>query len=105
MILGDHEDLLNDIMKMVEEHNTKEPFYGKSKTLHLKLRTLTTKQRTELLDKKQQGINVVFRVKGMYEKEDGGKALVFRVTGLRRLENKEEDDDDVAGDFNEIYDK
>lgn len=45
VIVGDHEDVYNDVMNLVKEHNTKEPFYGKSETLYLRLGKLTTKQR------------------------------------------------------------
>lgn len=39
----------------------------------------------------------MFKAKGVYEK-DGVKSLVFKITGLRRL-----DDEDCVGDLGELY--
>lgn len=72
----------------------KRTLYGKSKTLYLRLKRLITKQRNELLNQRQQNVHVVFKATGLCERE-GNRSLVFKVAGLKMIENEE----DFTGDL------
>lgn len=102
LIVGDHVDVPDEIMKLVEKYSTKDPFYGKSKTLYLRLKNLTTKQREELVNKMGQKVHIVFKLTGLFEKDDKEKIRCFKVTGLRRLEPIEEEEE-CAGHLDELY--
>lgn len=77
------------IESLVEEHGTKNPFYGS--TLYLKLKALSEKQKKVLLNKGKSHVTVHFKVTGTYTKNDVSY-LVFKVTKLRKIDKPEFED-------------
>ena len=76
------------IDQLVKEHNTKNPLYGTGgkKTLYLKSKLLTEKQKNELLDKGLMGIKVEFETGGVFTAGDGTNHLCFKVNKLGKID-------------------
>ena len=75
------------IEKLVKEHNLKNPLYGhgKKKTLYLKSRFLSEKQKKELLYSGKTHIKVEFETSGIFTSNDGINYLRFKVNKLERV--------------------
>ena len=85
------DETVERIENLVQEHDTKNPLYGK--TLYLKSKKLSEKQMSELYDKGRNSVEVHFVAKGVYNSTAKGTShLTFKVTKLRKTEKPESDD-------------
>ena len=75
------------IENLVKEHNAKGPLYGRgdNKTLYLKSKNLSVKQKEDLLHKGIMYVKVNFETKGIFTKK-GVNHIVFKVTKLVKLD-------------------
>ena len=75
------------IEKFVKEHNAKNPLYGngKKKTLYLKSKFLSEKQKQELLYRGKTHIKVEFETSSIFTSNDGINYLCFKVNELERV--------------------
>ena len=83
------DEVKSKIEDLVKKYNTKNPLYGRSKTLYLKSKRLSVKQEKNLLDKGRSFIKVCFTTKCLYTR-DVVNYIVFEVTKLSKVDKYED---------------
>ena len=75
------------IDQLVKEHNTKNPLYGNGpkKTLYLKSKLLSEKQKEELLNKGLTHIRVEFETRSVFTNDEGENYLCFKVNKIGKI--------------------
>ena len=82
------EEVKSKIEELVKKYDAKDPLYGRGeeKTLYLRSKNLSSKQKEELLDKELMYVFVQFEAWYIFTDKDGNNHLCFRVTKLRKLD-------------------
>ena len=88
------------IDQLAKEHNTKSPSYGngEKKTLYLKSKCLSEKQKKELLNKGLTHIRVEFETRFIFTRDDGNNYLCFKVNKIGKV-NKPLPEDSCPEDY------
>ena len=75
------------IDQLAKEHNAKSPLYGngEKKTLYLRSKCLSEKQKRELLNKGITYIRVEFETRCVFMGDDGNNRLCFRVNKIGKV--------------------
>ena len=81
------DEVKTKIEELVKEHNAKSPLYGhgEKKTLYLKSKCLSERQKKELLNKGLTHIRVEFETKCLFTNDDGTNNLCFKVNKLGKV--------------------
>ena len=81
------DEVKTKIEQLAKEHNTKSPLYGngEKKTLYLKSKCLSEKQKKELLNKGLTHIRVEFETKCVLTRDDGNNYLCFKVNKIGKV--------------------
>ena len=81
------DEVKTKIEELAKEHNAKSPLYGngEKKTLYLKSKCLSEKQKKELLNKGLKHIRVEFETKFIFTRDDGNNYLCFKVNKLGKV--------------------
>ena len=85
-----NDEVKSKIEELAKEYNAKSPLYGggERKTLYLRSRILTGKQKDDLLDKDLTYVSVRFEANRLVVDKNGENHICFTVTELKKL-NKE----------------
>ena len=81
------DEVKTKIEELAKEHNAKSPLYGngEKKTLYLKSKCLSEKQKKELLNKGLTHIRVEFETRCIFTNDDGTNHLCFKVNKLGKV--------------------
>ena len=84
----DDDEVKTQINQLVKEHNTKNPLYGNGpkKTLYLKSKLLSEKQKKELLNKGLTYIRVEFETRFVFTNNEGVNFLCFKVNKIGKID-------------------
>ena len=82
------DEVKTQIDQLVKEHNTKNPLYGNGpkKTLYLKSKLLSEKQKEELLNKGLTHIRVGFETRSVFTNDEGDNYLCFKVNKIGKID-------------------
>ena len=81
------DEVKTKIDQLVEEHNTKNPLYGNGprRTLYLKSKRLSEKQKEELLNNGLTHIRVEFETQFVFTDDYGNNNLCFKVNKIGKI--------------------
>ena len=81
------DEVKTKIDQLAKKHNTKSPLYGngEKKTLYLKSKCLSEKQKKELLNNGLTHIRVEFETRFIFTRDDGNSYLCFNVNKIGKV--------------------
>ena len=91
------DEVKTKIDQLVKEHNAKSPLYGngEKKTLYLKSKCLSEKQKKELLNKGLTHIRVEFETRFIFMGDDGNNHLCFKVNKIGKVNKPLPEDNSI----------
>ena len=95
-----NDEVKSKIEELAKKHNAKSSLYGhgEKKTLYLKSKCLSEKQKKELLGKGLMYVRVEFETRCLFTNDDGINHLCFKVNKLGKLD-KSLPEDSCPGDY------